>query len=158
MVRFVDYQTDYTGGVVLFKQPIPAADADGNPVFIMVTFEAASAPEQRLVAGARAALDVRQLVGDGLHLDSMRIGVTAVSAEQAINPYRLIGGDVRVFRLGALDIGGEIAYSQRGDSTGLATSAKASYSLLAGAVTIRGRYKPHPPQVSKPANVALPPR
>jgi len=157
LVRFVDYQIDYTGGVVLFKQPIPAADADGNPVFIMVTFEAASAAEQRLVAGARAALDVRQLVGDGLHLDSMRIGVTAVSAEQAINPYRLIGGDVRAFRLGALDIGGEIAYSQRGDSTGLATSAKASYSLLNGALTIGGGYMHIAREFSNPSNVALQP-
>ena len=157
LVRFVDYQIDYTGGVVLFKQPIPAADADGNPVFIMVTFEAASAAEQRLVAGARAALDVRELVGDGLHLDSMRIGVTAVSAEQAINPYRLIGGDVRVFRLGALDIGGEIAYSQRGDSTGLATSAKASYSLLNGALTIGGSYMHIAREFSNPSNVALQP-
>src|SRR3989441_6822277 len=118
MVRFVDYQTDYTGGVVLFKQPIPAADADGNPVFIMVTFEAASAPEQRLVAGAPAALDVRQLGGDGLHLDSMRIGVTAGSAEQAINPYPLIGGDVRVFRPRARDIRGGIPHSPPGGFPG----------------------------------------
>jgi uncharacterized repeat protein (TIGR01451 family) len=157
LVRFVDYQIDYSGGIVLFKQPIPATDADGNPVFIMVTFEAASAAEQRLVAGGRAALDVRQLVGDGLRLDSMRIGVTAVSAEQAINPYRLLGGDVRVFRLGALDIGGEIAYSERGDSTGLATSAKASYSLRNGALTIGGSYMHVAREFSNPSNVALQP-
>src|SRR5256885_6538616 len=49
--RFVDYQIDYTAGVVLFKQPIPAADAYGNPVFIVATFEAATGGEQRLVAG-----------------------------------------------------------------------------------------------------------
>src|SRR5439155_7074979 len=73
LVRFVDYQIDYASGVVLFKQPIPATDADGNPVFLMVTFEAASGAEQRLVAGARAALDVRQLAGEGLRLDSLRI-------------------------------------------------------------------------------------
>src|SRR5438445_2434343 len=57
--RFVDYEIDYTSGVVLFKQPIPAADAYGNPVFIVATFEAAAGGEQRLVAGARAGLDVR---------------------------------------------------------------------------------------------------
>ena len=157
LVRFVDYQIDYTGGIVLFKQPIPATDADGNPVFIMVTFEAASAAEQRLVAGARAALDVRQLVGDRLHLDSMRIGITAVTAEQAINPYRLIGGDVRLFRVGALDVGGEVAYSERGDSTGLATSAKASYSLLDGTLTIGAGYMHVGREFSNPSNVALQP-
>src|SRR2546428_8191349 len=53
--RFVDYEIDYTSGVVLFKQPIPAADAYGNPVFIVATFEAGAGGEQRLVAGAPAA-------------------------------------------------------------------------------------------------------
>src|SRR2546430_6632227 len=42
LIRFVDYQIDYVGGVVLFKQPIPATDASGNPVFIVATFEAAA--------------------------------------------------------------------------------------------------------------------
>ncbi len=157
LVRFVDYQIDYTGGVVLFKQPIPATDADGNPVFVMVTFEAASGAEQRLVAGARAALDVRQLVGDGLRLDSLRIGVTAVSADQAINRYRLVGGDVRLLRTGALDVGGEIAYAERGDSTGLATSAKASYSLFDGTLTLGASYMRVGREFTNPSNVALQP-
>ncbi|HYU08147.1 MAG TPA: SdrD B-like domain-containing protein [Gemmatimonadales bacterium] len=157
LVRFVDYQIDYTGGVVLFKQPIPATDADGNPVFITVTFEAASGAEQHLVAGARAALDVRQLVGDGLRLDSLRIGVTAVNAEQAINRYRLIGGDVRLFRTGALDVGGEVAYAELGDSTGLATSAKASYSLFGGTLTFGASYMHVGREFTNPSNVALQP-
>ena len=157
MVRFVDYQIDYTTGVVLFKQPIPATDADGNPVFIMVTFEAASGAEQHLVAGARVALDVRQLVGDGLPLDSLRIGVTAVNAEQAINRYRLVGGDLRLFRAGALDVGGEVAYAERGDSTGLATSAKASYSLFDGTLTFGASYMRVGREFTNPSNVALQP-
>src|SRR5256886_5109195 len=53
--RFVDYEIDYTSGVVLFKQPIPAADAYGNPVFIVATFEAGAGGEQRLVAGGRGS-------------------------------------------------------------------------------------------------------
>src|SRR5256886_17430977 len=36
LIRFVDYQIDYVGGVVLLKQPIPAADASGNSVVIVV--------------------------------------------------------------------------------------------------------------------------
>src|SRR2546426_2587569 len=70
--RFVDYEIDYTSGVVLFKQPTPAADAYGNPVFIVATFEAGAGGEQRLVAGARAALNVRPLAA-GLRVDSLRI-------------------------------------------------------------------------------------
>src|SRR3989441_6984813 len=137
--RFVDYEIDYTSGVVLFKQPIPAADAYGNPVFIVATFEAAAGGEQRLVAGARAALDVRPLAA-GLRVASLRIGITAVNAEQAINSYRLVGGDVRVVRFGALDVGAEVAYAEQGDTTGVAASARASYSLFDGALSIGAGY------------------
>src|SRR5207245_350155 len=86
LIRFVDYQIDYVGGVVLFKQPIPATDASGNPVFIVATFEAAAGGEQRLVAGARAGLDGTPL--GGLRADPPRLGVTAASAEQASNRHR----------------------------------------------------------------------
>src|SRR5439155_359679 len=60
VTRFVDYQIDYERGVVLFKQAIPATDARGNPLFIVATFEALSGGAQKLVAGGRATLDVRQ--------------------------------------------------------------------------------------------------
>ena len=156
LTRFVDYQIDYVDGAVLFKQPIPAADASGNPVFIVATFEAAAGGEPRLVAGARAALDMRPLV-EGLGLDSLRIGVTAVNAEQAIDRYRLVGGDVRAFRFGAVDVGAEVAYAEHGDSTGLAASAKASYSLFGGAVTVGGGYMRVGRQFTNPSNVALQP-
>ena len=156
LTRFVDYQIDYTAGVVLFKQPIPAADAYGNPVFIVATFEAATGGEQRLVAGARAALDARPLVGAGL-VDSLRIGITAVNAEQAITSYRLVGGDVRVLRFGALDVGAEVAYAEQGDSTGVAASVKASYSLFNGAVNIGAGYMRIGREFTNPSNVALQP-
>jgi len=154
--RFVDYEIDYTSGVVLFKQPIPAADAYGNPVFIVATFEAGAGGEQRLVAGARATLNVRPLAA-GLRVDSLRIGITAVNAEQAINSYRLVGGDVRVVRFGALDVGAEIAYAEQGDSTGVAASAKASYSLFDGALSVGAGYMQVGREFTNPSNVALQP-
>jgi uncharacterized repeat protein (TIGR01451 family) len=156
LTRFVDYEIDYTAGVVLFKQPIPAADAYGNPVFIVATFEAGAGGEQRLVAGARAALDVRPLAA-GLRVDSLRIGVTAVNAEQAINSYRLVGGDVRVVRFGALDVAAEVAYAEQGDSTGVAASAKASYSLFDGALSLGAGYMQVGREFTNPSNVALQP-
>src|SRR2546425_4998981 len=95
LIRFVDYQIDYVGGVVLFKQPIPATDVSGNPVFIVATFEAAAGGEQRLVAGARAALDVTPAVG--LRVGSLRTRVTAVKAAQGVHPHPLVGGGGRLF-------------------------------------------------------------
>jgi uncharacterized repeat protein (TIGR01451 family) len=156
LARFVDYEIDYTAGVVLFKQPIPAADAYGNPVFIVATFEAGAGGEQRLVAGARAALDVRPLAA-GLRVDSLRIGVTAVNAEQAINSYRLVGGDMRIVRFGALDVAAEVAYAEQGDSTGVAASAKASYSLFDGALSLGAGYMQVGREFTNPSNVALQP-
>jgi uncharacterized repeat protein (TIGR01451 family) len=156
LTRFVDYEIDYVSGVVLFKQPIPAADAYGNPVFIVAGFEAAAGGEQRLVAGARATLNVRPLAA-GLRVDSLRIGVTAVHAEQAINSYRLVGGDVRIMRFGGLDVAAEVAYAEQGDSTGAAASAKASYRLFDGALNLGVGYMQVGREFTNPSNVALQP-
>ena len=40
LTRYLDYQIDYDHGLLLFKQPVPATDPSGNPVFIMVTYGA----------------------------------------------------------------------------------------------------------------------
>lgn len=157
LIRFVDYQIDYADGVMLFKQPVPATDPDGNPVFIVVTFEGASSGDERLLAGARAALDMRRLMGQAVRLDSVRLGVTAVSADQAIDRYRLVGGDMRLFRLGALDVGAEVAYAEHGDSAGLASSAKLSYTLLGGALTLGAGYMHVGREFTNPSNLALQP-
>ena len=156
LVRFVDYQIDYTAGVVLFKQPIPATDEAGNPVFIVATFEATSGGEQRLVAGARAALDVRRLTG-ALRFDSLRVGVTAVQVDQAVNPYRLVGSDLRLLRFGSLDVGAEVAHAEQGDSTGLAGMIRAAYSPFGGALTFGARYMQVGREFSNPSNVAVQP-
>ncbi len=156
LTRFVDYEINYSGGVVLFKQPIPAADGGGNPVFIVATFEAASGGDQRFVAGGRAALDVRRLAG-GVRLDSMRIGLTAVSADQAGGGYRLVGGDLRAVRFGGLDASAEVAYAERGDSAGFGTLARVGYRLFNGAWTIGAGYMRIDREFTNPANVALQP-
>jgi uncharacterized repeat protein (TIGR01451 family) len=156
LTRFTDYEIDYGRGVVLFKQPIPAADASGNPLFIVASFEAASGGAQRLVAGGRAALDVRSLAS-GVRLDSLRIGLTAVNADEAGGAYRLVGGDVRALRIGALDLSAEVAYAERGDSAGFGTLAKANYRLLKGAWTIGAGYMHIDREFTNPANVALRP-
>ena len=156
LTRFVDYEIDYTNGVVLFKQPVPATDADGNPLFIMASFEATSSGDQQLVAGGRAALDVRRLA-QGVRLDSLRIGVTAVDAAQTNNGYRLVGGDLRAYRLGRLDLAAEVAYAEHGDSAGLGTLGRASFTGLHGALTLGATAMRVDREFTNPANVALQP-
>lgn len=156
LTRFVDYEIDYTSGVVLFKQPVPATDTDGNPLFIMATFEATSGSDQQLVAGGRAALDIRRLA-QGVRLDSLRIGVTAVNAAQTSNDYRLVGGDLRAYRLGALDLAAEVAYAEHGDSTGFGAMGRAGFTTLHGALTLGASVMRVDREFTNPANVALQP-
>ncbi len=156
LTRFVDYQIDYASGVVLFKQPVPAADAQGNPVFVVATFEAASGGERQLVAGGRAALDLNRAFGVR-RLDSLRLGVTAVNAEQAVAPFRLVGADVRALKFGGLDVGAEVAYAEKGDSAGLATAARAGFGAAEGPVSLGASYMSVGREFTNPSNVALRP-
>ncbi|MCZ6915840.1 MAG: hypothetical protein O7I93_03600, partial [Gemmatimonadetes bacterium] len=132
LMRFIDYQIDYDAGTVLFKRPVPATDPTGNPVFIMVTYEATSGGEQQLVGGARASFGV----GGAGGLDSLRIGVTGIYAEEAVGAFRLAGADLRLLRFGGIDIGGEVSYSETPDSNGLATSVRGSIDLFGSHVNI----------------------
>ncbi|MGH7675419.1 MAG: OmpA family protein, partial [Gemmatimonadales bacterium] len=154
LTRFVDYQIDYRRGVVLFKRPIPAADAAGNPVFIVATFEVSAGADARLVAGARAAVDATSLVG-ARGFDSLRVGLSAVTAGDAAADYRLVGADLRVLRYGGLDVGGEVAYAEQGDSAGVATAARVGYSLAGGDVTLGFTWTAVGREFANPGNVAL---
>ncbi|HEV7364632.1 MAG TPA: SdrD B-like domain-containing protein [Gemmatimonadales bacterium] len=156
LTRYVDYQIDYATGTLLFKQPVPAADAQGNPVFVVATFEAASGGERKLVAGGRAALNLNPMFG-GRSLDSLRLGITAVNAEQTTDPFRLLGADIRALRLGGLDLGAEVAYAEQGDSTGLATAARAGYGTGSGPLTFGASYMNVGREFTNPSNVALRP-
>ncbi|MEA2723320.1 MAG: hypothetical protein QOH59_1091 [Gemmatimonadales bacterium] len=156
LTRFVDYQIDYASGVVLFKQPVPAADAQGNPVYVVATFEAASGGERQLVAGGRAALDMNRLFGVR-RMDSLRLGFTAVSAEQAVAPFRLVGADLRALKLGGLDVGAEVAYAEKGDSAGFATSAKAGFGTAEGPFSFGASYMSVGREFTNPSNIALRP-
>jgi hypothetical protein len=52
--RFSDYDIDYQQGTIFFKQPVPAMDAQGNPIWIVVTFEAKTGAASSYIAGGRA--------------------------------------------------------------------------------------------------------
>ncbi len=156
LIRFVDYQIDYPSGVVLFKQPVPAADAQGNPVYVVATFEAASGGERHLVAGGRAALDLNRVFGAG-RMDSLRLGVTAVTAQQTVAPFRLVGADLRALKVGGLEVGAEVAYTEQGDSAGFATAAKAGFGTAQSPVSFGASYMSVGREFTNPSNVALRP-
>jgi hypothetical protein len=108
------------------------------------------------VAGGRAAFDLNQAFRSR-SLDSLRLGITAVNADQATDAYRLVGADIRALRLGGIDLGAEVAYAEQGDSIGFATAARAGYGSGTGPVTLGASYMSIGREFTNPSNVALRP-
>jgi hypothetical protein len=138
LLRWVDYQVDYASGVLLFKQPVPASDVNGNPLFIVVTYEATTGGEATAVWGLRIATDAQQ-AGRGLGLEALGAGATFVhDGAAAGGAYTLGGGDLRV-RRGVLEVGGELSYASSPDSSGFATAVDAALRL-GTTVELKGRW------------------
>src|SRR2546422_993829 len=148
--------TDFASGLRLAQSRRAATGVAAPVTTPAAPSGAARGGAQRRGGGAGAARDAGRLGGAGL-VASLRVGIPAVNAEQAITSYRLVGGDVRVLRFGALDVGAEVAYAEQGDSTGVAASAKASYSLFNGALNVGGSYMRIGREFTNPSNVALQP-
>jgi uncharacterized repeat protein (TIGR01451 family) len=130
--RFVDYQIDYATGEILLQRPVPAADADGDPVFVVATVESRSGGKQRVVGGLRMEVDARRWLGSA-RLDSLGVGLYGVrdaassGAAGATIDRNLLGGDVRLRRKG-LELGGELLRSATADSAALAGHADGSWT------------------------------
>jgi uncharacterized repeat protein (TIGR01451 family) len=155
LVRFVDYQIDYETGTLLFKRPVPAADASENPVFLVVTYEGRGGGDDRLVGGLRASVNTLPRNGLGLGLDSLRLGVSAIHADEATGAFNLTGVDVRLLKTKALDLGGELSYSHTPDSSGVATSLTGSADLLQGALHLSAAWMRIGDGFGNPSNIAL---
>ncbi|MEE9243143.1 MAG: hypothetical protein V3U55_03695, partial [Mycobacterium sp.] len=154
LVRFIDYQIDYARGTLLFKRPVPAADPNENPVFIMVTYEAESGGEQRMVGGLRASVDAGALLRSHA-LDSLRIGVTGIRSEEVSGAYYLAGADMRLLRFGGVDVGAEVSYSDAPDSSGFATAIDGGLQLFNGALNLNAGWMKIGSGFGNPSNTAL---
>lgn len=148
LVRFVDYQIDYTTGEVLLQRPIPATDVTGNPIYVVATAERRTGGDARVVGGLRMEVDAaRYLPGRvidslgvaffGLH-EAAGIGdplVTAVGGET--RGHDVFGGDVRL-RRGGVDLGVQLLRSARTDSAAVAGRADVAWTLPGDRFTLRG--------------------
>lgn len=134
LVRFNDYQIDYTAGIVLLRRAIPSADAYGNPVYVVVLVERLSGGDARLVGGLRLEADARRALGLGAAFDSLGLGLVrvhdagantgAATAVTAPSGYELSGVDLTVRRRG-ITLQGELLRAQSADSAGVAGRAAA---------------------------------
>jgi uncharacterized repeat protein (TIGR01451 family) len=131
LARFTDYQIDYTTGDVLLNRPVPAADAAGNPVFVVAMIERRSGGERRLVGGLRMDLDALRVIR-APGWDSVRVSLLGVhdagegiSAESTDR--NLLGGGLHL-RRGGLTMGGQLLRSLRPDSSAFAGVASFSWT------------------------------
>jgi len=154
LLRYVDYQIDYLSGTLLLKRPVPASDTYGNPVFIVVTYEADGGGDASAVFGLRAATDVRDVIGHRLGLDALGLGATWIHDGAAVGgTYTLMGGDLRL-QSGGLDLGFELSAAESPDSSGIATAINAAYRIGRDA-QVTGRWLHLGTGFHNPSSVAL---
>lgn len=130
LARWTDYQIDYLTGDVLLTRPIPAADSEGNPVFLVARVERRGGGERRFVGGVRAEVDATKLAEmpgvDSLGFALMGVHDGAGEAGAGDASRNLLGGGVRL-RSAGLEVGGQLLRSASPDSSAWAGQADAAY-------------------------------
>jgi hypothetical protein len=99
--RFGDYEIDYTQGTLFFKQPVPSIDSDGNPVYIIVTYEAITntVADYSYVLGAQG----EQEITNGLRLGGMAV------LDKSANDFTLFGTHIKYAPINEISLNGEFA-------------------------------------------------
>lgn len=129
--RFSDYEIDYAQGTIFFKQPVPAIDAQGNPVYIVASFEAYDEQKKSYVAGGRVEHDVSGM---------LTLGVNGVVEEQEPSNYSLIGADMKLRLDERSTLSGEIGRSDRLGGAGLAYKIETAVTPLRD-LSLNGYYR-----------------
>ncbi|MDH3423832.1 MAG: hypothetical protein OEN00_12630, partial [Gemmatimonadota bacterium] len=153
--RFTEYQIDYERGTLLLKQPVPAADAFGNPVFLSVTYEGESGGDHSPVWGLRASSALGGVAS--VLADSVPISVSIVNDAQPGQSFTLGALQTGVIREGGLAVTAEVAVASGTDSTGVATRIKGSSPLLDGRASVSAEWTYVGDEFSNPANIGLRP-
>ena len=131
LYRFSDYEIDYAQGTIFFKQPIPAIDASGNPVYIVISYEAYDRNDKSLLAGGR----IEHRLSEGLQL-----GVNGVIEEQQPSNYTLLGGDVRYQYNNLFALNSEVGYSNHFTGKGTAYKIESEVKPI-DELSLRGYYR-----------------
>src|SRR6185503_12528297 len=90
LTRYLDYNIDYLGGTIFFKQPVPSRDGSFNPVYIVAQYEVDHGGQQQVTGGGRVAAKFND--------DHVEIGTTLINeaAGTAQGSNKLAGADLRV--------------------------------------------------------------
>jgi len=90
LTRYLDYNIDYLGGTIFFKQPVPSRDSSFNPVFIVAQYEVDHGGEQQVTSGGRVAAKFND--------DKVEVGATMINEATgtAQGSNKLAGADLRI--------------------------------------------------------------
>ncbi len=102
MNRYQDYTINYEDGSIMFKQPVPSLDDDGNPVYIVISYEYKSGKRETAIGGIRY---------DGTLFKKLNLGALFVAEEKQVSNYYLYGLDATMPLFKWLSIKSEVAQS-----------------------------------------------
>ncbi|MCK9483091.1 MAG: hypothetical protein M0R34_01845 [Candidatus Marinimicrobia bacterium] len=105
-IRYQDYTINYSDGSIMFKQPVPSIDADGNPVTIVISYEHKTGKKASSISGVRY---------NGNFKKNIKIGATAIVEERRPSNYLLYGVDATLPLFRWFSIKGEYAASSMPD-------------------------------------------
>lgn len=109
--RFGDYEIDYTQGTLYFKQPVPSIDDQGNPVYIIVSYEAQSGSASNYVTGAQGEQEI---------MPGLKVGATVVTEERVPTNYTLLGFNTKYSYNTIFNAKAEIAHGSDVSNSGSA--------------------------------------
>jgi uncharacterized repeat protein (TIGR01451 family) len=151
--RFVDYEVDYEAGLVLLKRILPATDAFGNPLFLVVTFEREGGGEESVLLGVRGETDLARRFG--LQEVQLPFAASVVYDGAEGSEYTLGSVSAGWSRPGGASLNAEIAASEGFDSTGVATRIEGTLPLFDDRLTLRGRWGHIGDEFTNPSNAAV---
>ncbi|MCF7797913.1 MAG: hypothetical protein K9N11_07710 [Lentisphaeria bacterium] len=116
LVRFQDYDINYIQGTLMFKQPVRSMDVNGNPMFIVASYEYQTSRSETPIGGVRYS---------GTFGNRVNMGSTLIYEERAPSAYTLYGVDGEIPIMRGLTIKGEFAESGVPGINGQATTGQA---------------------------------
>lgn len=155
LTRYAEYQIDYVRGVLLLKQPVPAADPFGNPVFLLVSYEGESGGDRSGVWGVRANGALDRFAGS--LADSVPVSVSFVNDGLPGRAFRLGAFRAGAVGAGGAEVGVEVAVASGADSSGVATRLEAKAPLLDGRARLAAQWTHVGDEFTNPGNIALRP-
>jgi hypothetical protein len=105
-IRYQDYDINYVDGTLMFKQPIPSVDSNGNPVYIVAVYEYQDNADKSIIGGLRY---------EGRFTNKFKLGTTIIIEEKEPKNYMLYGLDATLPLFSWLRFNGEIAQTHSSD-------------------------------------------